>query len=128
MNPSDLAIAYVAALSSGDPERVAALVSDDFVNEHASALGTGSNGRSAYRRRLDGFFGQFRDLTYHVVDTIADGGKVAVRYRMTAVHDGHPIDIPGVMLIEIRDGLITHRLDVWDSLTFLHQTAGPDTR
>ena len=31
-------------------------------------------------------------------------------------------DIPGVMLFEIRDGLIARRTDVWDSLTFLRQT------
>ena len=36
--------------------------------------------------------------------------------------DGHPIDIPGVMLFEVVDGLVARRTDVWDSQTFLRQT------
>jgi hypothetical protein len=47
---------------------------------------------------------------------------------MTANFDGHPIDIPGVMLFEIRDGLVAHRTDVWDSLTFLRQTGAVEER
>ena len=41
---------------------------------------------------------------------------------MTASYDGHPIDITGVMLFEVADGLIARRTDVWDSQTFLRQT------
>ena len=41
---------------------------------------------------------------------------------MTAAYEEHTLDIPGVMLFVIRDGLIAQRTDVWDSLTFLRQT------
>ena len=47
---------------------------------------------------------------------------VAVRYRFRADVDGHRIDIPGVMWFGVRDGLITRRIDTWDSLTFFRQT------
>ncbi|MDJ0767658.1 MAG: nuclear transport factor 2 family protein [Ilumatobacter sp.] len=119
---------YLAALSGGDAGAVAALVTDDFVSEHLSAIGTGSRGRGDYLARLPAFLAQFVDLRYEVIDTVAEGDRVAARYRLTATFDGHPIDIPGVMLLTVRDGLIAHRIDVWDSLTFLRQTGAVEER
>lgn len=113
---------YLAALSAADVARVLDHVADDFHNEHTSSLGSSSHGRDEYRSRLPGFLAQFAALHYEVVDTIVEGDRASVRYRLTANFDGHPLDIPGVMLFEVRDGLITRRTDVWDSLTFLRQT------
>ena len=42
-------------------------------------------------------------------------------YRMTANHDGHNIDIRGIMSVVVSDGVIVSRTDYWDSLTFLRQ-------
>ena len=117
---------YLAALSAHDVDRIVACVTEDFVNEHTSALGSTSHGREIYRGRLPGFLGQFERLRYEVVDTIVEGERAAVRYRMTATYEEHALDIPGVMLFVIREGLIAQRTDVWDSLTFLRQT-GVDT-
>ncbi len=47
---------------------------------------------------------------------------VAVRYRFGADVSGYRIDIPGVMWFDVRDELITRRVDTWDSLTFFRQT------
>lgn len=113
---------YLAALSAADVERVLAHVADDFHNEHTSSLGSSSFGRDEYRSRLPGFLGQFAGLQYEVIDTIVEGDRASVRYRLTANFDGHPLDIPGVMLFVVRDGRIARRTDVWDSLTFLRQT------
>lgn len=119
---------YLAALSSSDAEGAAALVTEDFVNEHTSELGSGLVGRAAYAERLPGFLAQFSALQYEIVDTIVEGERVAVRYRMTANCEGHPIDIPGVMLFRVTGGLIAGRTDVWDSLTFLRQTGAVEER
>jgi steroid delta-isomerase-like uncharacterized protein len=116
------ALRYLAALSDADVDGAVALVTEDFANEHTSALGSGLTGRAAYAERLPGFLAQFGDLHYEVVDSIAEGDRVAVRYRMTATVDGHDIDLPGVMLFDVRDGLVARRTDVWDSLSFLRQT------
>lgn len=113
---------YLAALSAADVDRVLEHVADDFHNEHTSSIGTSSFGRDEYRHRLPGFLGQFAALQYEVVETIVEGDRAAVRYRLTANFGGHPLDIPGVMLFRVRDGRIVHRADVWDSLTFLRQT------
>jgi ketosteroid isomerase-like protein len=120
-SPAGVAVAYVGAFASGDPEAVAALVTDDFVNDHTAALGTGCVGRDEYRLRLPGFLAAFPGLRYEAEQVIADGNVVAVPYRMTATSDGHPIDLRGVMVIEVRAGLVAKRTDYWDALTYLRQ-------
>ena len=112
----------MAALSAADVERVLSHVTDDFHNEHTSAIGVDSFGRDEYAGRLPDFLGQFAGLHYEVIDTIVEDRRASVRYRLTANFQGHPLDIPGVMLFEVRDGLIARRTDVWDSLTFFRQT------
>ncbi len=119
---------YLAALSAADAHGVAALVTEDFVNEHTSEIGSGLRGRAAYAERLPDFLAQFAALHYEIVDVIAEGDRVAVRYRMTANFQGHPIDIPGVMLFRVVADLVAERTDVWDSLTFLRQTGAVEER
>ena len=112
---------YLASLSAHDVDRVVACVTDDFVNEHVSALGTSSFGSADYRARLPGFLAQFEGLRYDVVETIIEDRRAAVRYRMTATYEDRAIDIHGVMLFSVRDGRIGQRTDVWDSLVFMRQ-------
>ena len=129
----DIVSAYLASFATGDADAIAAFVTDDFVNEHLSELGSGSIGRDEYRRRLPEFLSTFVDARYSIV-TRADvartsppsGGDVVVRYRFEATYDGIPIDIPGVMWFALRDDGITRRTDLWDSLTFLRQTGQHD--
>ena len=119
---------YLTALSNADIETATQLVTGDFHNEHTSTLGSSSHGRDSYRERLPGFLAQFAALHYEVIDIIVQDHRAAARYRLTANFDSHPLDIPGVMLFDIRDGLIARRTDVWDSLTFLRQTGAIDER
>lgn len=119
---TDVALRYLASFASGDPDEVAANVTEDFVNTQTGALGKGCATREVYRERLIGFLASFEGLEYEPVDVIAAAGKVAVSYRMRALSNGHPIDIPGVMIIKVRGGLVAARQDYWDGLTFLQQT------
>ena len=115
------ALAYLASFAGRDPEAIAAHVSADFVNEHASALGSGCTGREEYARRLPAFLEQFPGLAYEVERVIADGEEVAIAYRLTATSDGQPVEVRGVMIFEVGDGLIRRRTDYWDSLGYLRQ-------
>ncbi len=83
--------------------------------------------RPEYLRRLPGFLSTFARARY-VVDAIGElgGADVVARYRFEAEYEGTPIDIPGVMWFEVRNGLIARRTDLWDSLTFLRQTGQAD--
>jgi len=74
---------YLAALNTHDPDAIAACVTDDFFNEHTSALGDSTHGRAAYRTRLPGFLAEFPDLRYDVEDVVVDGDRAAAAYTMT---------------------------------------------
>jgi ketosteroid isomerase-like protein len=119
--PAAVALAYLASFAGRDPDTIAGHVSEGFVNAHASALGSGCTGRDEYVRRLPGFLERFPGLAYHVERVIADGPHVAVSYRLTATSEDHPIEVRGVMVFEVGDGLIAERTDYWDSLGYLRQ-------
>ena len=83
-DPATTVRSYIAALNRGNPDDIANHVSDGFVNEHTSTLGETISGREAYRARLAGFLGNFRELHYEIEQTIVEGQQVAVAYRMSA--------------------------------------------
>jgi hypothetical protein len=56
VDPTIVARAYLHSFATGDPDEVAAHVTDDFVNEHTAALSSSCNGKTEYRRRY-GFLG-----------------------------------------------------------------------
>ena len=97
-------------------------MSDGFVNQHTSALGSPSRGKAAYLERLADFLATFAGLAYEAVDIVVEGDRAAAAYVMRAEADGTPIEIQGVMRLTIRGGLIERRVDYFDSLTFLRQT------
>ncbi len=121
---------YLGAFTRNDPDSIAAYVSEGFRNEHLSELGSSCVGRLEYRRRLPHFLAAFADRRYSIVDAVDQTRdsctEVAVRYRFEATYEGQQIEIPGVMWFSVRDGLITKRIDTWDSLTFLRQTGQHD--
>ncbi len=124
----EVARQYLDAFAGGEPDVISALVTNDFVNEHLAELGGGCVGRAEYRRRLPDFLGTFVGARYTVVaiGALDLDGQVVARYRFNAQYEGTPIDIPGVMWFDVRDGLVARRTDLWDSLTFLRQTGQAD--
>ena len=134
-DPATTVRSYIGALNRGNPDDIASYVSEEFINEHTSALGETVTGRGAYRARLEGFLGQFRELHYEIEQTIAEGAQVAVAYRMSAryrdVSSGSAVDCPiqirGMFRFRVEQGRIVHRVDYWDSAEFqrqLHPAAG----
>lgn len=119
---ADIALRYMASFETGDADVIASNVSEDFINTQMGALGKGCQTRQTYRERLAGFLAGFKDLHYVPIHVIEQSERVAISYRMMAISNGHPIDIPGVMVIAVRDGLVASREDYWDGVTFLEQT------
>ena len=101
------------------------LVTDDFVNEHTAALGSGCTGKDEYARRVPGFLASMPGLRYEIEDVIADGERVAVAYTLHttfAADDGErPVAVRGVMRFRVEGEQIAHRVDYWDSLVFQRQ-------
>ena len=118
---------YLDALNSRDPERIASLVTDDFFNEHTSPTRPSVRGRDAYRRRLDDFLEMMQELDYEIEDTVVDGSKVVVAYRLRALRgavDPKPIEVRGCFRFVVRDGSIAHRVDYFDGVTVEEQIGG----
>ncbi len=121
-SPAEIARSYFAAFDSRDPADIAGHVSEDFVNEHTAALGTGCVGRDEYRSRLSDFLDSMPALHYEIESLVADGERVAVFYTMTGRFQGNaPFEVRGAQRLAVHDGLITSRTDYWDSAAFMLQ-------
>ena len=120
-SPADICRRYLESFATGDPDVVASFVSEDFINEHTSALGSGCQGKDEYRRRLPGFIASMPGLSYEVESQITEGDQVANAYTLRARVNERDIEVRGMMRITLRDGLITDRTDYWDSKSFLQQ-------
>ncbi len=125
MTPSEVCLGYLASFGTGEPERVVAWVTDDFVNEHTAALGRGCTGRNEYAARVPDFLASMPGLTYDVEDVVADGDRVAVAYTLRTTVNDRPISVRGVMRIRVEGNLVAHRTDYWDSLVFKQQAGIP---
>jgi len=116
-------------LNTGDIDAITRNISDEFINEHISTLGESIVGCDVYRRHLEIFLKEFKDLNYQLEDVIVDDDKVAVPYVMSATWLGTDLDIPrndtfsirGMFRFKVINGLITHRVDYWDSAEFERQ-------
>ncbi len=96
-------------------------VTDDFVNEHTAALGSGCVGKAEYARRVPGFLASMPGLHYEIEDVIAEGDRVVVAYVLHTDIDGRDVRVRGAMRFRVQDGLVAHRVDYWDSLVFQRQ-------
>ena len=121
VTPAECCVSYLAAFATGDPAAVVAHVRDDFVNDHTAALGSGCTGRDEYARRLPAFLASMPGLRYEIEDVVADGERVVVAYRLHAHVNDRYVAMRGVMRFRVEEGLITHRIDYWDSLVFQQQ-------
>lgn len=126
-SPVEIVTNFLESFTRNDPDAIASFVSDGFRNEHLSALGSNCSGRAEYRRRLPHFLDAFADRHY-LIDDIVDHVResttdVVVRYRFLAAYENTQFEVPGIMWFTLADGLITSRVDVWDSKTFLEQTS-----
>jgi predicted ester cyclase len=96
----------------GKVELIDELYTEDY-HEHNAALPEDIHGRDGNREKLAMFHSAFSDITVTTEDLIAEGDKVAVRDRFTAVHDGefmgaeptgNRIEVQGMVIYRIEDG------------------------
>ena len=118
---SDLIRSYLLSFQSGDPDGIAAHVSEQFQNEHLGLLGKGCVGRETYRERLKGFLAGFENLSYEPLAIVANEGQGSARYTMRFSQSGREFAVNGMMWFEIANGQITKRIDCWDSLKYFQQ-------
>jgi len=63
----------------------------------------------------------FDDLAFDVVDTVAEGDRVASRFVLTGSNRGHRVRLWGITISRLRDGRIVEDYSAFDSLALLTQ-------
>ena len=122
LSPEAVVRSWFASFATGNPDEIAAHVAPDFINEHTAALGSSSQGKAAYRERLPGFLSDMSGLRYEIEQLLVDGADVAAFYVMQASWQGTAsFVIRGGQRLRVINGLITYRIDYWDSAAFLVQ-------
>ena len=119
--PADVCVSYITSFASGEPDAVTAHVTDDFVNEHTAALGSGCTGKDEYARRVPNFLASMPQLRYEVENVSADGDSVWIAYTLHTHVNDRDVAVRGAMHFLVRDQFVAKRTDYWDSLVFQRQ-------
>lgn len=82
---------WVEGYNNHDPSIVDELISDDYVL-HAPG-GQDIKGPESFKQMFIANLPIFPDIHYTIDDMVAEGDKVAVRYTMTATHQGEYMGI-----------------------------------
>ena len=95
-------------------------------------------GRDAMRTMLENYWRAFPDLKFEVVDSLAEGSRIAIFWIGEGTHQGTIMNIPptgrrvrvrGVSIIEVEDGLIVRGQSIWDLAGMLrHMGLLPELR
>jgi predicted ester cyclase len=106
MDSSELARAWFAMCRTGDHERLAELVTDDFV-----AHGPGGSGdRAAFTTWLRWYPVAFADQEPVVEDVIESGDRLVARYTVRSTYRGGYLELPGAGQRVRETGIIIFRL------------------
>lgn len=109
-------------ISSGDLDRVAAIVDRGFVNNEGAA------GPAGLTRVVGALRQAFPDIRYTVEDLVAEGDRVVARTSWRGTHRGPFNGFPatgravaneGIFVFEVRDGKIVRQWMQTDRLGFL---------
>jgi steroid delta-isomerase-like uncharacterized protein len=129
---------WAAGWSAHDPERVAALYTDDCVYEDVplGAVGRGRRELLALGRPfpLCGVAGRpqdaFPDFAIEPTGGFVAGDRAAMEWVMSGTHarglpgvpaSGRRFRVRGATVLELRDGRVTRNTDYWDTATLLTQ-------
>ena len=111
-----------AAWNSHDMEKVLSLYAPECTSDdvgQASRL----RGREGLRILLNTYWRGFPDLVFKVTDTVVQDSRLAIAWVAEGTHQGPMMNIPptgrkvqvrGVSIIDVRDGLVVRGQYVWD--------------
>ncbi len=123
--PTDLMQRNFAAWNAHDPDRVAALYTDDVVYEDV-AFGLTAKGTAELRKMAAGFFANVPDLKLEIVrnTTFDHRGFVEWVFSGTDVglyKTGKKFSVRGVSVYELRGGKFSSNRDYYDSASIMRQ-------
>lgn len=118
--------ALFAAYNDHDLVAVAACYRDDATHMDI-ASGRPKTGPEAIAGGLGHLLAAFPDAAWHVETAIEQDGLVAARYRLTGTLQGRfgpfephgqPLELPGLLWVELAADGIARSVDFWDSGSF----------
>ncbi|NBB21930.1 ester cyclase [Runella sp. CRIBMP] len=95
-----------------------------------SAVPEAIKGENALHNQMDMLYGAFPDLDLQIVDMVAEGDKVVVRFAAPGTHQNTFAGIPatgkratwkGIVMYHVVDGKITEAWANWDDWGLLEQ-------
>ena len=87
-------------------------------------------GRESFRLQWRKWRAAFPDINFAVEEIVAEGDTVVTRWRLTGTHlgeylgkeaTGNKVDVDGVSIDRIKNGMVVSGFDAWDSLDFREQ-------
>jgi steroid delta-isomerase-like uncharacterized protein len=125
MMTSDLALyakTINEAWNSHDIERVLSFYSNDYIADDVSQASL-LRGHQGVREMLEIYWRAFPDLQIAVTDMVIDGSRLATAWVAAGTHQGtimnipptgHKVQVRGVSIIDVEDGLIVRGQYIWD--------------
>jgi steroid delta-isomerase-like uncharacterized protein len=121
---------FEGGLNRGEVDEIAARTAPNFI-DHDIHVETGiSGGPEDMRAALLAIRRGFPDIHVTIEDIVAEGDRVVVRNTWRGTHlgefngippSGRPVEITGIVIWRIEDGLIAERWATIDTLTLLRQ-------
>ena len=117
----------VAHMNSGNLEGYLEMYSDDLT---LHGYPPGVEGKAGVSEFYAAFAKALPDVELTVEDVVADGDKVAVRYRIRGTHSdelmgvpatGNAVDVEGQSFFRFEDGRVVERWQSLDAVTLLTQ-------
>ena len=87
-------------------------------------------GRESFRLQWRKWRAAFPDINFAVEEIVAEGETVVTRWRLTGTHlgeylgkeaTGNKVDVDGVSIDRIKNGMVVSGFDAWESLGFREQ-------
>jgi steroid delta-isomerase-like uncharacterized protein len=119
----------VEAIHTNDPATAAALYSDDVIIHDPLHDVVG---HEAAVKAFAAWFDAFKVISFDVVETIAEGTRIAVHWKWKAIHQGEYLGVPPtgkefngwhVLICDTRDGKVSRDLSCWDCTQLLELQA-----
>jgi steroid delta-isomerase-like uncharacterized protein len=119
---------YYEALNKRNLTALSEFFASDFI-EHTS-LGSEIHGLEEYKKYINGMVKVFPDLHFTLVDFVAEGDKVAIRWVLTGTHKGAFMGIPptnkkvkvwGIDIDRVADGKFIEGWCRFDTLGMMEQ-------
>lgn len=112
--------------NKGRAEAIEEMFDEEGVAHGLASEGGGQlRGPNEFRPFFERFHGAFPDISVEVVDTVAEGDRVAARCAVRGRHQSdalgfaatqQPVDFEGICIVRIRDGKI---VEAWNQFDFM---------